>query len=112
MWVFLQPQGVLMTKLRLVPFVLLATISLTLPLVTVPTGAQEIPGPPIVTPNSGSKTNYEGQTGLSATFWIESQSSFSENFSLSCSRTGEVASCSVQSSITIGAWQTQSVAVT
>ena len=74
--------------------------------------AQEIPGPPIVTPDGSSRTADENQTGLTQTFWIESQSSFSENFSLSCSRTGDVSSCSVQSSITIAAYQTKSVSVT
>jgi hypothetical protein len=87
-------------------------VSSVMTLISATVSAQEIPGPPIVTPNSGSRTEDEGQSGLTAVFWIESQSSFSENFSLSCSRTGEVASCSVQSSITIGAYDTENVSVT
>jgi RHS repeat-associated protein len=101
----------MIVRRQLFPVLLYAFAASSLTLFSAATAAQ-IPGPPVVTPDGGSRTVDEGQSGLTINFEVESQSSFSENFSLSCGRTGEVASCSVQGSITIGAFDMEVVQVT
>ncbi|MDQ3517142.1 MAG: hypothetical protein M3466_01890, partial [Gemmatimonadota bacterium] len=99
-------------QLRSAPFVVL---SLALSLVSMPASrvtAQQIPGSPIVTPDGQTLTALRNATGRVATFTIQSQGDVNETFGLQCSYQGTVGSCSVPSSISVGARQFVDVNVT
>src|SRR5213594_243619 len=68
--------------------------------------------PPVVTPDGMTRTDLANQTGLTAPFTVQNQSSFQQTISLACSRTGQVSSCSVQGSVTIAGSGFANVSVT